>query len=198
MIIKNTAQFNNAEIRREAIRKKIEEYREYTGIQYELYAQPLIIEMQELDGRIQEFNKLTNLPLEQAISGVLSTPILIDNIGELLAKLRITAKKTQSEMAEILEWEQPNLSRFENENYNSQTISKIVEFASALGVYLLITPSLTEKPEPSLDVEHLTKIMKSQNREVITNSSDILPRDDDYDNNMHMVAPLSEDTLTEA
>jgi transcriptional regulator with XRE-family HTH domain len=50
-------------------------------------------------------------------------------------------------MAELLGWEQSNLSRFENENYSSQTISKIVEFASALGIYLHVTPSLTEEPE---------------------------------------------------
>ena len=46
MIIKNTAQLNSAEAHREAVRKELEEYSGYTGIQYEFYVRPLIIEMQ--------------------------------------------------------------------------------------------------------------------------------------------------------
>ncbi|MCJ7585543.1 MAG: helix-turn-helix domain-containing protein [Anaerolineales bacterium] len=147
MIIKNIAQLKSSEARRETVCKELEEYSGYTGIQYEFYVRPLIIEMQELDRQINEFKELTHLPFEQAIIDVLSKPVLVDNISELLAKLRIAAKKTQAEMAELLGWEQSNLSRFENETYSSQTISKIVEFASALKIYLQVMPSLTEEPE---------------------------------------------------
>jgi transcriptional regulator with XRE-family HTH domain len=146
MIIKNTAQLVRTEAHREVILKELEGHKGYTGIQYEFYVQPLIIEMQELDKRINEFKKLTYLPFEQAIGDVLSTPVLIDNISELLVKLRIASKKTQAEMAKQLGWKQSNLSRFENENYSAQTISKIVEFASAMGIYLHVIPSITEEP----------------------------------------------------
>lgn len=151
MIIKNTAQLISAEARKEAILNEVEEYNGYTGIQYEFYVRPLLIVIQELTKQINEFKKLTCLPFEQAISDVLSEPILIDNIGDLLAKLRVAAKMTQAEMANLLGWEQSNLSRFENENYSSQTINKIVEFVSALGIYLHVTPSLTDEPEQPED-----------------------------------------------
>jgi len=49
-------------------------------------------------------------------------------------------------MAEKLGWQQPNLSRFESENYSSQTIAKITEFVGILGIYLHVMPSITEEP----------------------------------------------------
>lgn len=178
MIIKNTAQLVSAEARREAVHKELEEYSGYTGIQYEFYVRPLIVEMHKLDGQINEFKKLTYLPFEKAISDVLSNPVLVDNISELLAKLRIAAKKTQAEMAELLGWEQSNLSRFENENYSSQTISKIVEFASALGLYLHVTPSLTEEPaqpktQPKIGQVNLKETTSTSSKPFQVEKSDI-------------------------
>jgi transcriptional regulator with XRE-family HTH domain len=97
--------------------------------------------------KIIEYKKLKELPFTDAITSLLSRPVLIDNIGELLAKLRIAAKLSQSDIAQRLGWQQSNLSRFESENYNSQTINKIVEYASLLGVWLHVQPSLTEEAE---------------------------------------------------
>ncbi len=152
-MIKNSSQLKSAKERLELIRHEIEEYRqEYSSVEFEFYILPLRTEEQELMGEIEEFEKLKELPFEDAIQGPLRAPILIDNIGLLLSKLRLAAKLTQSEMADRLNWEQSNLSRFESENYSSQTISKIVEFASALGVYLYVSPSLTDRPEIIQDI----------------------------------------------
>ena len=146
MIIKNEAQLASARKRLSQVIKSIEQYRnQYSGIERGLFVLPLIDEKDELKSDIEEYMFLKNHAFKDAIQGPLQKPQLIDNIGELLAKLRIASKLTQSELADQLGWDQSNLSRFESENYSSQTIVKVVEFASALGVFLYVTPSLTER-----------------------------------------------------
>ncbi|MGA2505510.1 MAG: helix-turn-helix transcriptional regulator [Anaerolineales bacterium] len=143
-MIKNNAQLKNAQRIIDSIRQNITELSgKYAGDELDFYVGPLEIEVEELESQIEEYKKLIELPFEQAVKQL--NPFLLDNISELLAKIRISAKLTQAEMAERLGWEQANLSRFENENYTSQTISKIIEFASSLGVWLHVIPTLTEE-----------------------------------------------------
>jgi len=143
-MIKNNAQLKSTERILDSIRQNIKEFSgKYSAAELDFYIGPLEIEVEELESQIEEYTKLIELPFEQAVKQL--NPILLDNISELLAKIRISAKITQAEMAERLGWEQANLSRFENENYTSQTISKIIEFASSLGVWLHIIPTLTEE-----------------------------------------------------
>jgi transcriptional regulator with XRE-family HTH domain len=147
-MIKNVVQLKNAERAIESIRTKINEFNaKYSGIERDFYVNPMEIEERELLRQIEEYKKLVELPFENAVLEQ-GKPILIENIGELLAKLRISAKLTQKEMAMRLGWKQSNLSRFESENYSSQTINKIVEYASNLGVWLKISPSLAEEQPP--------------------------------------------------
>jgi transcriptional regulator with XRE-family HTH domain len=146
-MIKNNTQLKTAERILESVRQSINEYRgKYSDAELDFYVGPMDIEVEELESQIKEYRKLIDLPFEQAVKQI--NPILLDNISELLAKIRISAKLTQAEMAERLGWEQANLSRFENENYTSQTMSKIIEFASSIGVWLHIIPTLTEELNP--------------------------------------------------
>jgi transcriptional regulator with XRE-family HTH domain len=147
-MIKNASQLKSAQSRIDEIESQLKEYRkkDYSR-EVEFYIAPLETEKQELDEEIEEYLKLQSLPFEDAVRDVLNEPVLIDNIGQLLSKLRLAAKLTQAEMADQLGWEQSNLSRFESENYSSQTVNKIVEFVSELGVYLHVIPSLTEQYE---------------------------------------------------
>jgi transcriptional regulator with XRE-family HTH domain len=147
-MIKNDNQLKSAQSRLEDIKHRIEEYRgKFSGVELELYVTPLCYEEAELRKNIEEYLELQHLTFEDAINGPLSKAHLLDNIGELLTKLRLAAKLTQGELADLMGWEQPNISRFESENYNSQTISKVVEYASTLGVWLHVTPSLSESPQ---------------------------------------------------
>src|SRR3990172_9078299 len=144
-MIKSSAQLKNAEERLVSIQKLLaENSQKYSGLELEVYNMGLVIEEKNLLDQIIEYKKLKELPFPDAVISLLRKPVLIDNIGELLAKLRIAAKLSQSEMAQRLGWEQSNLSRFESENYNSHTINKIVEYASLLGVWLHVHPSLIE------------------------------------------------------
>jgi transcriptional regulator with XRE-family HTH domain len=145
-MIKNNIQLRRAVARLHEIRQQISDIQdEYSGFELELLITPLNDEAEELETEIREFQQLRNLALKKAVLGPLKEPILLDNIGELLSKLRIAANLTQQEMADQLGWQQSNISRFENESYHSQTIGKIVEYASSLGIWLHVTPSLTEK-----------------------------------------------------
>lgn len=158
-MIKNDGQLKRAQTRLGNIAFEIEEVqKKYSKYEQELYIVPLQQEQEELNEEITEYLELRDLPFENAMQGTLKKSTLIDNIGELLSKLRIAAKLTQAQMAAKLGWEQSNLSRFESENYSSQTVSKIVEFASTLGVWLHVTPSLTEKPK---EVTYEIKIQPS-------------------------------------
>lgn len=179
-MIKNSIQLKNAEKRLSEIQKiMFENGKKYAGLEFEMQNIGLAIEESELFNQIIEYKKLKTLPFSEAISFLFTKPILIDNIGDLLSKLRIAAKLSQSDMAQRLGWKQSNLSRFENENYSSQSISKIVEYASSLGVWLHIRPSLTEEPG-ILD----KGTMETKPYEIITKSADstsMAPFEDEFD-----------------
>ena len=150
-MIKNDRQLRQAIARLHRVRGQIEDSEQrYSGIERELLTIPLYQEQEELEQEISEFQELRGLSLEEAVEGPLRDPTLLDNMGELLAKLRISADLTQEELAARIGWQQSNLSRFESENYHSQTIAKVVEYASALGVWLHVVPSLTERPGETL------------------------------------------------
>jgi transcriptional regulator with XRE-family HTH domain len=146
-VIRNRNQLNQARNRLNDVLREVESLsRDYSGMEQEILRTPLIHEIEELREEIAEFQELSQSTLDEATQGILQKPMLLDQIGELLTKLRIAAGFTQAELAARLGWQQPNLSRFESENYNSQTIAKVVEYADSLGVWLHVVPSLTEKP----------------------------------------------------
>jgi len=145
-MIRSDVQSVRTENRLRQIQDEIRELEtQYSGLELEFWAGQLREEAAKLQSESSEYKLLRKLPLEDAIDYILANPVLIENVGELLTKLRIAAKLTQEEMANMLGWQQSNLSRFENENYSSQTIGKISEYIGALGVYLHITPSMTEQ-----------------------------------------------------
>lgn len=147
-MIKNNRQLSNRKDNLRRIEAEIKDFcKKYSGIDLELFLISLQEEKEETLKEIIEYEELISLSFEDSVKGPLREPLLIDNIGEVLTKLRITSKKTQEEMANLLGWEQSNLSRFENENYSSQTIKKVVQYASTLGVYLNVFPSLEEIQE---------------------------------------------------
>ena len=176
-MIKNSVQLKRAEERFASIRQTLEEYnKKFSGIELELYTAPLIIEENSLLEQIAEYKKIKSLPFVEAINSVLDKPILLDNVSELLSKLRIAAKLSQAEMAEKLGWEQSNLSRFESENYSSQTVNKIVEYASSLGVWLHIRPSLLE--EPIVSEEKIRNVKTNKILWSDMDSTSLLPSND--------------------
>lgn len=145
-MIKNNNQYLDASDRLNSVRQRLKAYKnDSDNFDSQLLVPALELEESKLEDEIREYLDLRELPFDIALETVLNKHMLIDNIGELLAKLRMAAKKSQTELANELGWEQPNLSRFESENYSSQTISKIIEYASALGVYLHVIPSFLEK-----------------------------------------------------
>jgi DNA-binding XRE family transcriptional regulator len=147
-MIKNEAQLRQAMDRLDAIEKHLDDLRkESSGFELETLARPVSVLAEEIRGEIREYLVLRASDLQGAICGPLAKPVLLENIGDLLAKLRIAAGLTQNELAQRLGWHQSNLSRFESETYSGQTISKVSEVASALGVYLLVSPSLTPELE---------------------------------------------------
>lgn len=119
----------------------------YSGLELELMKLGIEEQIQDIQDDIEEYHELKELSFEQAVNLKLRQPILIEHIGELLAKLRLSAGLTQAQLAERLNWHQANVSRFEGENYTAQTLYKIIEYSSALGVWLHIFPSLLNETQ---------------------------------------------------
>ena len=146
-MIKNKNQLVKAQqLLREARTEINEVGNQYSGTEKEILLIPLERERDRLVSEIEEYNDITDNSLETLVAKILSKPVTIGNIGPLLTKLRMASDLTQAELAKKIGWEQANLSRFEGENYSSQTVAKIVQYASALGVYIHVSPSLSEQP----------------------------------------------------
>lgn len=144
-MIKNENQFKSTKTRLKEIQAEIEKICEQnSGKDLEFWAGYLFDEEQKLEKELQDYEFLKFMTLEEFIDSSFNEPILLENVGDLLAKLRITADITQEEMAKRLGWHQSNLSRFENENYSSQTIAKIAEFVGSLGLNLYVIPSYSD------------------------------------------------------
>lgn len=147
-MIKNEAQLRHINERLDQIEADLKEMRQsYSDREFEFWAGPSLDELSQLRSQVNEFQLLKSLTLSEAIEGRLRKPTPLEDVGQLLAKLRITSRLTQQAMAERLRWQQANVSRFESENYSSQTVGKIVEYVAALGARLYLIPSLDE-PEP--------------------------------------------------
>lgn len=153
-MIKNKSQLaNTQQLLREARVEINEVGTQYSGTEKEILLIPLERERERLVSEIDEYNELLDKSIDELMTTILSKPVLLGNIGPLLTKLRMASDLTQSELAERIGWEQANLSRFEGENYSSQTVGKIVQYAGALGVYLHLTPSLSEYPAERVETD---------------------------------------------
>lgn len=171
-MIKNDIQLKRAQDKLDKVKTEIKEFELLPpGIGREILILPLLAEVKELENDINEYQDITSLPFEETIQRLRSNPMLIDHIGELLSKLRLAFGLTQEQLAEMLGWDQPNISRFESENYNSQTIGKVVEYASALGIYLHVSPSLSQRVP-------IIKILKdvAKEKQTVTDSTEIQTR----------------------
>jgi len=145
-MIKNESQLARAKKQIEAYRSELKDLHDTHDGSPPLY---LLIQIEHeqhsLEQQVADYESLRHLSLADSIHGPLSSPVALERINEILAKLRIAAGLTQEELAAKLGWEQSNLSRFEGSNNGSQTIRKISEYLDGLGVWLHVTPSLTEK-----------------------------------------------------
>lgn len=145
-MIKTDAQLKQAQEQQKALLAEEAEILAQYGAPAPNYLLSQTLEQrQKIEAEIEEYQKLKNLSLDEAVKFLAQHPVLIENIGELLAKLRIAAGLTQEQLAHKLGWEQSNVSRFESASYSSQTIGKVAEYLDAVGVWLHIVPSKSER-----------------------------------------------------
>jgi transcriptional regulator with XRE-family HTH domain len=151
-MIKNNSQLIQSQERLKKIQNELNEYRkDANNLTHKSLTISLEYEEEKIQNEILEYSRLKELSFEAAVTSVLNKHVLLDNIGELLAKLRIAAKLSQADLADRLDWEQANVSRFENESYSGQTVSKIVEYASALDIWLHVVPSLNDEIDTKIN-----------------------------------------------
>lgn len=170
-MIKSDIQVKRAKARLSRIQDELRRLEgKYDGSELDFWAESLREDATKLQDELREYDLLLLLPFQDAVQAILQEPIPLENIGELLTKLRLAAKKTQKEMAKDLGWRQSNLSRFESEKYTSQTIGKISEYIEALKVYLYVRPTLVDQPA---NVEYESN--NSNARRNATSSSYVMP-----------------------
>jgi transcriptional regulator with XRE-family HTH domain len=146
---------------------------------------PLKREKEQLHREISEYRWLHDASIEEILPELSKKPMLLDNIGDLLTKLRIASHLTQEELANKLGWQQSNLSRFENENYSGQTIIKIIEYVSSLGIWLHILPSMEERISFG-EVELYSQLFDVSKKDEFYNSTPF------HDDNTFSALPLGE------
>lgn len=145
-MIRNDNQLIQLTERKKELEQEIEEIRtQYSGIEADILATGLELEVSQIKEDAREYCLLRMMTLAEAVQGPLQRPFLIDHVSDLLSKLRIASGKTQTELASILGWKQSNVSRFESENYSAHSLSKVIEYASTLGIWLHVIPALTDE-----------------------------------------------------
>ena len=180
-MIKNDKQLARAQERCAQVRQTIKDLEEqYSGIRLKLMKRGFVEELVERQEEIREYNRLRHLDLAAAIEGPLSEkPMLLDNINEFLAKLRIAAGLTQEETADRLGWHQPNVSRFESDNYGGQTISKVIEYADSLGVCLHVVASLSGlSPQITYRRDQEQSVLRNEGKQFVDITAAIRRTDD--------------------
>lgn len=164
-MIKNKTQFEKTKSLLKKFTKEINNLEDqYSGRELEMMKISIIHQIEDLEKAIEEYNQITNLPFEEVVNVTLGKPVLLDNIATLLSKLRIAAGLTQEELSNLLDWKQPNLSRFESEKYYSQTLKRIIEYSGSLGIFLHVVPSLTEQPKESVNIIEINRESKNDLR----------------------------------
>jgi transcriptional regulator with XRE-family HTH domain len=85
----------------------------------------------KLNADLDEYNKLK--------AGELPDGCALECIGEILVKLRISQKMSQKELAEKINVNETQLSRYERTGYRGSGIERIKEVLEALGVHSQIS-----------------------------------------------------------
>lgn len=145
-MIRNENQLRNAQEMLDQINKMIQDVREDSSSRERtIRLFPLQRQRRKLEEEIEEYTFFHTTTLEDAILERLSEPRLLEDVVEVLVKLRLAAGLTQEELGNRLKWQQSNLSRFESRTSPTHTLAKVIEYAAGLGVYLHVTPSLREE-----------------------------------------------------
>lgn len=160
---------------------------EFEDAELSAYMIPVRNEIFKISHQIEEYKLLRDGDIFSAVDYLNKVPLKLARVGQLLAKLRIAQGLSQSELANKLGWKQPNVSRFENENYSSQTVKNIVEYSGALGVNLLVLPEI---PLTNTEMFSFTEIRRNPTIDADLDSS--LKRDEDVEE-LRMALGLSID-----
>jgi transcriptional regulator with XRE-family HTH domain len=90
-------------------------------------------QIKNLQAEIAEYKYLSDHNPEERL--VLSaTNISLDEIGELLIKVRIAKKVTEKELATITQLTEPQIKEYENKDYQNAKFEDVIEVADALGI----------------------------------------------------------------
>jgi transcriptional regulator with XRE-family HTH domain len=92
-------------------------------------------QINNLQSEIAEYEYLKNHNPGNPL--VLSTPNLsIDDIGEVLIKVRIAKKLTEKELAELTQLTEEQIKEYEQDDYQNASFETVIEVAEVLGIKL--------------------------------------------------------------
>ncbi|MEC4814228.1 MAG: helix-turn-helix transcriptional regulator [Scytonema sp. PMC 1069.18] len=117
-------------------------------------------QINNLQSEITEYEYLKNHNPENSL--VLSTPNLgIDEIGEVLIKVRIAKKLTEKDLAEVTQLSEEQIKEYEQDDYHYANFETVIEVADALGIKLQHCVVVSEMNE-FLD-NHLMEVGQPEN-----------------------------------
>lgn len=138
-MIKNDRQLKRAEQKLSELRKLLGSLKSrYSGKALRLYGAGHKAMIQQLENEIEDYRSLKGKNLHDVIEEI--GTVSIEDIGPVLAKLRIAAGLSQKELAERLHTKQSNISRLESGRYHSHTLPQLANAGNILGIDFRICP----------------------------------------------------------
>jgi len=103
--------------------------------------------IQQIEKEIQEYRSLKEKDLYDVIEEI--GDVSLEDIGPVIAKLRIAAGLSQKELAQLLHTKQSNISRLENGRYNSHSLPQLANTGRVLGIDFAICPRPRKEEKPT-------------------------------------------------
>ncbi len=85
---------------------------------------------------IREFERLRKASPRDTASRF--SPVSLDRIGPFLARIRISARLTQAELARTIGCRQPDIARLERDDYTGHSVATLRAVGRALGIEMML------------------------------------------------------------
>ncbi|MHC9542848.1 MAG: helix-turn-helix domain-containing protein [Vulcanimicrobiota bacterium] len=147
-MIKNDRQLKRSEKKLSELKSLLNDVQSrYSGKALLLYSAGPETMIQQIEREIQEYRFLKEKDLYDVIEEI--GDVSLEDIGPVIAKLRIAAGLSQKELAQLLHTKQSNISRLENGRYYSHSLPQLANTGRVLGIDFTICPKPRKEEKPT-------------------------------------------------
>lgn len=140
MMLLNDLEYQNTKARVEGFKRALmmlnapdNELKQQNLVMWQLNKDALLSMIDDFTAQMQEYEELINRSEDQPMSFEINS---IEELPRVLIKARIAAKISQKELADQLGISEKLLKRYEDREYESATLSQLLEVSRTLGISL--------------------------------------------------------------